>query len=71
MDSYVWVLHHCHDVILYPVKEHIKLLHIFPVPTTHMKFKSSTPHSTAAYKYAVVWPSISTADGMELNSTNV
>jgi hypothetical protein len=26
-------LRHCHDVILYPVKEYIKMLHIFPVPT--------------------------------------
>jgi hypothetical protein len=42
-----------------------------------MKFKSLTLHSTAVCKSAVVWPNISTADGMELQnkcvtaSTNV
>jgi hypothetical protein len=36
-----------------------------------MKFKSSTLHSTAAYKAAMFWTVISIGDGMKLNSTNM
>jgi len=33
MDSYVWVLHFFHDVIVYPVNKYIKMLQMLPVPT--------------------------------------